>query len=69
MEQYKIRQEKIAELKEEQPWYCKEPLSSVQEGFTDFVALLLIPSEVSDWPECKANTEEKHGIGRIFHSD
>jgi hypothetical protein len=64
MKQYGQRRKLIADLEITQPWYCKEPVSSVQEGFRDVVALLLVPSEVSEWPECQVHREENSGSKR-----
>ena len=61
---YKYRQERVAELKKDQVWYCKEPVSTAQEHFTDVMALLFIPSEVSEWPECDIKSDKKRGNRR-----
>eukprot|EP00553_Chaetoceros_curvisetus_P003799 CAMPEP_0204615400 /NCGR_PEP_ID=MMETSP0717-20131115/2907_1 /ASSEMBLY_ACC=CAM_ASM_000666 /TAXON_ID=230516 /ORGANISM="Chaetoceros curvisetus" /LENGTH=237 /DNA_ID=CAMNT_0051628329 /DNA_START=222 /DNA_END=935 /DNA_ORIENTATION=- len=35
------------------PWYCHGPYSTFQETFRDILALMLIPSPISEWPECQ----------------
>jgi hypothetical protein len=43
------------------PWYCDEPVSTVQEAYSDIVGLVIIPAPVAEWPECQEKKEKKHG--------
>ena len=46
------------------PWYCHDPVLSIQEGMRDFVALASIPSPVSEWKECQKKKQSR--VDRIF---
>ena len=41
-------------------WYCREPISSLQRGYRDFVALALIPEPVSEWSECQLPKKKRN---------
>lgn len=41
------------------PWYCKRPGATIQEGYSDFVSLVLVPVPVSKWPDCRAGNARR----------
>ena len=49
------------------PWYCQQPVADWQERFRDFAALALVPTPVSEWPECQE--KKKSTIDKILHKN